>query len=295
LTSSFAKTAVAMGAELVKIHNFQGVPGALPPGHGGINPGNGHGHGGGNSGNGGGNGGSITDPAPVEDPNVGEKFIFYYHPDHLGSSSYISDANGEVSQHLEYFAFGETFVEEHSNTSYTPYLFNGKELDDETGLYYYSARYFDPKTGIFESVDPLAEETMTPYAYCNNNPINLIDPNGKLALENWEMWEKQRQEKWQEKEAVESGTNKVTESVIQGVINGCQKVTAMKPYQIILLGILCVPLGILTMKNNKFYKYNSSDWFFVNNLKSFIGGLFLFLLGVTLLTYGIMVMYQMCW
>ena len=41
-----------------------------------------------------------------------DKFIYYYHPDHLGSSSYISDALGEVVQHIEYFAFGETFLEE---------------------------------------------------------------------------------------------------------------------------------------------------------------------------------------
>jgi RHS repeat-associated protein len=170
-----------MNMEPVKIYNFQGTPGALPPGHGGIKPDNGNHHGGGNNGNGGGNGAEPgTDPIPA-DPVGAEKFIFYYHPDHLGSSSYISDANGEVSQHLEYFAFGETFVEEHSNTSYTPYLFNGKELDDETGLYYYSARYFDPKTSVFQSVDPLAEKfpNVSSYAYCNNNPINFIDPNGK--------------------------------------------------------------------------------------------------------------------
>jgi hypothetical protein len=47
----------------------------------------------------------------------------------------MTDASGEVYQHLEYFAFGETFVEEHSNTDRTPYLYNGKELDEETGLY----------------------------------------------------------------------------------------------------------------------------------------------------------------
>lgn len=52
----------------------------------------------------------------------GEKFHYFYHPDHLGSTSYIPDASGEVYQHLEYFAFGETFVEEHSNTDRTPYL-----------------------------------------------------------------------------------------------------------------------------------------------------------------------------
>ncbi len=60
---------------------------------------------------------------------MAEPFRYFYHPDHLGSTSYVTDASGEVYQHLEYFAFGETFVEEHSNTDKTPYLFNGKEPD----------------------------------------------------------------------------------------------------------------------------------------------------------------------
>jgi RHS repeat-associated protein len=87
-----------------------------------------------------------------------ESFQYYFHPDHLGSTSYITDAFGEVYQHLEYFAFGETFVEEHSNTNRTPFLYNGKELDDETGLYYYGARYYDARTSVWLAVDPLAEE-----------------------------------------------------------------------------------------------------------------------------------------
>ena len=109
------------------------------------------------------------------------KFQYFYHPDHLGSSSYITDASGEVYQHLEYFAFGETFVEEHSNTHRTPYLFNGKELDEETGLYYYGARYYDARTSIWLAVDPLAEKYpgWSPYNYTMNNPINLIDPDGR--------------------------------------------------------------------------------------------------------------------
>ena len=99
----------------------------------------------------------------------------------MGSTSYITDASGEVYQHLEYFAFGGTFVEEHSNTDRTPYLFNGKELDEETGLYYYGARYYDAQTSIFLSVDPLAEKYsfQSPYAYAANNPIRFIDIQGK--------------------------------------------------------------------------------------------------------------------
>ena len=110
-----------------------------------------------------------------------EKFQYYYHPDHLGSTSYITDALGEVYQHLEYFAFGETFVEEHSNRKHTPYKFNGKELDEETGLYYYGARYYDAQTSIWLAVDPMADKypEMSAYAYCANNPVNLIDPDGR--------------------------------------------------------------------------------------------------------------------
>jgi RHS repeat-associated protein len=108
-------------------------------------------------------------PGQLNTPgNQAEAFRYFYHPDHLGSTSYITDASGEVYQHLEYFAFGETFVEEHSNTNRTPYLYNGKvgaqrksrllagELDEETGLYYYGARYYDARTSVWLSVDPLA-------------------------------------------------------------------------------------------------------------------------------------------
>ena len=115
-------------------------------------------------------------------PNgIREKNIFFYHPDHLGSSSYITGQDGKVSQHTEYIAFGEILFDEHNTEHTMPYLFNGKELDQETGLYYYGARYYDPKTSIFLNVDPLAEKTMTPYAYTNNNPIMLVDPTGMEA------------------------------------------------------------------------------------------------------------------
>ncbi len=116
--------------------------------------------------------------------------LYFYHPDHLGSSSYITDENGDVTQHVEYIPFGEVFFEERFETPktqqarewQTPYLFNGKELDEETGLYYYGARYYDPRVSIWMSVDPLAEERigLSPYSYCQNNPIMRVDPDGRL-------------------------------------------------------------------------------------------------------------------
>ena len=71
-----------------------------------------------------------------------------------------------------------------SNYYNTPYKFNGKELDEETGLYYYGARYYDPRTSIWLSTDPLAEKykNLSPYIYVGNNPIVAIDPDGRGIL-----------------------------------------------------------------------------------------------------------------
>ena len=109
-----------------------------------------------------------------------EKMQFYYHPDHLGSSSYITNLDGEVVQHIEYVPFGEVFIEERNNIWNTPYLFNAKEFDEETGLYYYGARYYDPRVSLWTTTDPLEEEypNITTYGFCHNNPVVLVDPDG---------------------------------------------------------------------------------------------------------------------
>ena len=109
-----------------------------------------------------------------------EKMQFYYHPDHLGSSSYITNLDGEVSQHIEYVPFGEVFIEERNNTWNTPYLFNAKEFDEETGMYYYGARYYEPRLSLWMSVDPQWERFphMSSYSYSFNNPIKFIDNEG---------------------------------------------------------------------------------------------------------------------
>ncbi|WP_018676242.1 RHS repeat domain-containing protein [Riemerella columbina] len=116
-----------------------------------------------------------------KDNGVEEKNLYFYHPDHLGSSSYITDRVGKVTQHTEYIAFGEVLFDEHTTEVNMPYLFNGKELDQETGLYYYGARYYDARVSLWLNVDPLVEKTMQPYAYTNNNPVMLIDPTGMEA------------------------------------------------------------------------------------------------------------------
>lgn len=108
-------------------------------------------------------------------------FLYFYHPDHLGSTSYVTNDSGLVCEHMEYFAFGETFVQEHVNTDLIPYLFNAKELDEKTGFYYYGARYYDPRTSIWESVDPMAEKNSrwSPYAFAGDNPVVMVDPDGR--------------------------------------------------------------------------------------------------------------------
>ncbi|MCV6630442.1 MAG: hypothetical protein OIF50_11370 [Flavobacteriaceae bacterium] len=99
----------------------------------------------------------------------------------MGSSSFITNLEGEVVQHLEYVPFGEVFIESKNARWNTPYKFNAKELDEETGLYYYGARYYNPKVSLWLSIDPLWEEVgahRSPYEYTYSNPIMFIDPTG---------------------------------------------------------------------------------------------------------------------
>jgi len=121
-----------------------------------------------------------------------EKDLYFYHPDHIGSSNYVTDTGGRFYEHLEYFPSGETWVEESSNTQRTPYLFTSKELDEETGLYYYVARYYDPRTAQFQSADPLMQrspekstrnsEFLALYTYAKNNPLKFMDPDGQDVI-----------------------------------------------------------------------------------------------------------------
>ena len=106
----------------------------------------------------------------------------FYHSDHLGSTSYITDDHANITQYDAYLPYGELLVDEHSSSEDLPYKFNGKQFDEETGLYYYGARYMNPVASIWYGVDPLAEKYpgVAPYNYVFYNPIFLETPMGNL-------------------------------------------------------------------------------------------------------------------
>lgn len=125
--------------------------------------------------------------------HIAELNQYFYHGDHLGSTSYVSNILGETVQHVEYVAFGETFFEEHNSSNSTPYLYNAKERDTETELYYYGARYYNATTSLWLSVDPpifgeylegkrnggvFKPGNLEVYSYVYQRPTLLIDPDG---------------------------------------------------------------------------------------------------------------------
>jgi RHS repeat-associated protein len=99
----------------------------------------------------------------------------------------MTDRFGNLVQHYEYSAFGQTgYV---NNTSAYPVSnrYTGQVSDDETGLYYYGARYYDPQLGRFIQPDtevqsPDDSQSLNRYSYCANNPINCVDPSGHFFL-----------------------------------------------------------------------------------------------------------------
>ena len=132
---------------------------------------------------------SWNDPTNPDDPQAGYGYIpndttkeetFFYHSDHLGSTSYITDDHANITQYDAYLPYGELLVDEHSSSEELPYKFNGKQFDEETGLYYYGARYMNPVVSFWYGVDPLAEkyQSIGGYVYCIGNPVKYFDPDG---------------------------------------------------------------------------------------------------------------------
>ena len=147
---------------------------------------------------------SWNDPSNPDDPQAGYGYIpndttkeetFFYHSDHLGSTSYITDDKANITQYDAYLPYGELLVDEHSSSEDLPYKFNGKQFDEETGLYYYGARYLNPITSLWYGVDPLTEKykSIGAYVYCIGNPLKFVDSKGEDVL----IWYKDRYGKTQ--------------------------------------------------------------------------------------------------
>src|SRR5271157_4428664 len=105
---------------------------------------------------------------------------YYHHQDHLGSLSLATNAAGNVIESVSYEPYGGATV---TGADIIPYKFTGKELDSETGLYYFGARYYDPAQGRFMTPDTIVQSPGNPqnlnrYSYCLNNPLSFVDPTG---------------------------------------------------------------------------------------------------------------------
>jgi RHS repeat-associated protein len=122
--------------------------------------------------------------AMIDRDTGGDTVIRYQLADHLGSSTIELDDKANIISYEEYHPFGTTSYQKHNTTiSQKRYKYVGKERDNETGMYYYGARYYAAWTCRFVSVDPLAEKypEWSPYVYCADNPVKYIDPDGREA------------------------------------------------------------------------------------------------------------------
>ncbi|WP_315451184.1 RHS repeat-associated core domain-containing protein, partial [uncultured Treponema sp.] len=142
---------------------------------------------------------------------------YYYHSDHLGSAQFVTDWRGKQYEHIEYTPYGELWIEEvAAGLDKLPFRFTGKEMDEETGLYYYGARYLDPKYSRWLSGDPALNDYIPKapiddeakkhnenlpgmggvfnvvnlhlYHYAGNNPIKYEDPDGKDIISFFKGW-----------------------------------------------------------------------------------------------------------
>jgi RHS repeat-associated protein len=108
---------------------------------------------------------------------------FFYHRDGLGSVTEMTDLGGAVVQTYNYSSFGK-IESQLAPSFFQPYTFTAREMDAETGLYFFRARNFDPATGRFVQQDPIdIFGERSPYVYVDNNSINFVDPLGLDSID----------------------------------------------------------------------------------------------------------------
>lgn len=107
--------------------------------------------------------------------------IKYNLEDHLNSSAKLLNISGSLINSEEYYPFGETSFGSYAKKRYR---YSGKERDEESGLYYFGARYYSPMACRFTSVDPEANqlEFESGYTYCRGNPLVFVDDDGEFPI-----------------------------------------------------------------------------------------------------------------
>ncbi|HEX5155158.1 MAG TPA: RHS repeat-associated core domain-containing protein [Parafilimonas sp.] len=116
--------------------------------------------------------------------------IYYYTTNLIGSVTSVSDTSGKLVERYAYDPFGKQTIYDANNVILlvsavgNTYLFTGRQIDKETGLYYFRARYYDAVTGRFLQRDPLGYvDGLGLYAYVNNNPLSSFDPIGTEGID----------------------------------------------------------------------------------------------------------------
>ena len=146
-----------------------------------------------------------TDQAGATRSLFMQQNTYWYHADHLGSTNWVTDYQGEGYEHFAYTPYGESWVSENLDNDLfsMTHRFTGQELDPETGLYAFPARNYDPRTSRWLSVDPALQEylpnpgqgpedlvgmggvfnyaNLAVYHYGGNNPLKYVDPTGEFA------------------------------------------------------------------------------------------------------------------
>ncbi|HUT23307.1 MAG TPA: RHS repeat-associated core domain-containing protein [Sumerlaeia bacterium] len=132
------------------------------------------------------NAGRLTAIASSNDDGLsaGETTSQYYQYDHRGNVVAVTDSSGDIQYGYQYDAFGNIMFSFDEGAAAAPtddILFTGKDLDEDTGLYYFNARWYDAGDGRFVSQGPLTPNKEMPYLICDDNPVNSADPTGLFS------------------------------------------------------------------------------------------------------------------
>jgi RHS repeat-associated protein len=160
----------------------------------------------------------VTGPGGLPLEQITGTTVLYYAHDQLGSTRLLTNATGAAVAHYTFTPYGT--LSAYSGTATTPFGFAGQYADAESGLIYMRARYYDPSTAQFISVDPALGMTGQPYAYADDSPVDSYDPSGLID------WSTIPGSAWN---AVVNSSISVENFVWQNLPGSAQKVLA--PYQ----------------------------------------------------------------